>query len=404
MITQWKTETKAMADLKPAAYNPRLITERAKAGLSNSMERYGLVQPIVWNKRTGNIVSGHQRYSILVKEGITETDVIVVDLDEHEEVALNITMNNTEIQGDFNNEMIGDMLRKINAESTELFETLRMDDLAESLRITLHDESGTGDSDPQVDKLEELQKKWGTQLGDLWIIGNHRLVCGDSTSPENVARLLDGAKPLLMVTDPPYGVEYDADWRNNALRSDGTSFGGRAVGKVMNDDRADWREAWALFPGDVAYVWHAGTHTHEVGNSLVACDFTIRALICWAKSVLVIGRGHYHHMHEPCFYAVRDGSTAHWVGDHKQTTLWKIDKPQKSETGHSTQKPLECMEKPMRNHDTESVYEPFCGSGTTMVAAQNLGRKCYASELNPQYVAVILQRMQDAFGITGTKA
>jgi len=402
MITQWKTVKKSMSELKPAAYNPRQISERAKEGLTNSLERYGLVQPIVWNKRTGNIVSGHQRYGILQKEGVLDTDVIEVDLDEQEEIKLNITMNNTAIQGDFNSD-IGDMLKKINSESSELFESLRMDDLADSLRVRLQESSDPSDADPQVDRLDELQKKWDTKLGDLWIIGNHRLCCGDSTKPENVTRLLNGAKPLIMVTDPPYGVEYDANWRNEAFHSDGSILGGRAIGKVMNDDRADWREAWELFPGDVAYVWHAGTNSHEVAESLIACNFEIRALIVWVKNQAVIGRGHYHHKHEPCVFCVRKGSTAHWIGDHKQTTVWTIDKPTKSDTGHSTQKPLECMSHPLQNHDTDSVYEPFCGSGTTMVAAQNMGRKCYASELDPRYVAVILQRMQDAFGIIGVR-
>ena len=156
--------------------------------------------------------------------------------------------------------------------------------------------------------------------------------------------MLGGGEPHLMVTDPPYGIEYDAGWRASApitrRRTDGVRevVGGRAIGKVKNDDRADWGEAWVLFPGDVAYVWHASTHVSEVQDSLLSAGFVVRAHLIWAKSVMVIGRGHYHYQHEPCWYAVRKGKTAHWAGDRTQTTVWQIDKNQSSETGHSTQK------------------------------------------------------------------
>ena len=206
--------------------------------------------------------------------------------------------------------------------------------------------------------------------------------------------------PHLMVTDPPYGVEYDADWRNKALRADGTPIAGCAVGKVLNDDRADWREAWALFPGDVAYVWHAGSRSHVVADSLVACGFNLYSLIVWGKNTLIIGRGHYHPKHEPCWYAVRKGKTGHWQGDRKQTTLWSIDKPQKSETGHSTQKPIECMRIPIENNSRagDAIYEPFSGSGTTIIAAEQTGRICYAMELSPNYVDVAVRRWQQYTG------
>jgi DNA modification methylase len=145
-----------------------------------------------------------------------------------------------------------------------------------------------------------------------------------------------------MVTDPPYGVNYDADWRNTAQRASGEAFGGRAVGKVLNDDKSDWSEAWALFPGDVAYVWHGALYVAETKLALQASGFNARALIVWAKNNFAVSRGDYHWQHETLWYAVRNGKTGHWAGDRKQTTLWEIDKPQKSETGHSTQKPVLC--------------------------------------------------------------
>jgi DNA modification methylase len=209
-----------------------------------------------------------------------------------------------------------------------------------------------------------------------------------------------------MVTDPPYGVNYDPGWRNSAARNGATAgrsrgaIGGRALGKVQNDDRADWREAWVLFPGDVAYVWHAGLHASDVEASLNASGFFVRSQIIWDKTRLLISRGDYHWQHEPCWYAVRKGKPGHWAGDRKQTSVWQIEKNQKSETGHSTQKPVECMRRPIENNSSQgqAVYEPFCGSGTTIIAAAMTGRACHAIELSPAYVDVGVKRWQDFTG------
>jgi DNA modification methylase len=225
-------------------------------------------------------------------------------------------------------------------------------------------------------------------------------MCGDSTSAEDVTRLLAGEVPGLMVTDPPYGVEYDAGWRDRALagvmRTDGyvRERGAYSVGKVEADGRADWTPAWKLFPGDVVYVWHPPGALQAVflGN-IQEAGYEVRNTIIWSKNKAPIGRGHYHIKHEPCFYAVRKGKTAGWAGDRKQTTVWEIDKPQKSETGHSTQKPVECMARPMRNHAAEVVYDPFVGSGTSLVAAEQEGKRCLAMEVGPGYVAVCLERL-----------
>ena len=241
-------------------------------------------------------------------------------------------------------------------------------------------------------------------MARLQLKSRHRIACGSSTDPATVERALAGVKPHLMVTDPPYGVEYDANWRNEADRANGKPYGARAVGKVQNDDRADWTEAWALFPGDVAYVWHAGLFAGVVADSLSHCGFKLRSQIIWAKSCLAIGRGDYHWQHEPCWYAVKDGRVGHYAGDRKQTTLWQIPKPQKSETGHSTQKPIECMKRPIENNSSpgQAIYEPFSGSGTTIIAAEMTGRACYAIELNPAYVDVAVKRWQDFTGRQAT--
>jgi DNA modification methylase len=179
------------------------------------------------------------------------------------------------------------------------------------------------------------------------------------------------------------------------IRSDGSRVAARATGEVLNDDRADWREAWALFPGEVAYVWHGALHAPLVAQSLEAAGFAIRAQIIWDKTGLVIGRGDYHWQHEPCWYAVRKAGKGHWAGDRKQTTVWAIPH-QKSETGHGTQKPVACMLRPIENNSSpgQAIYEPFSGSGTTIIAAEMSGRACHAVELNPAYVDVAVQRWQ----------
>ncbi len=246
-----------------------------------------------------------------------------------------------------------------------------------------------GAADPREEETPPLPEVPVTRPGDLWLLGSHRLNCGDATDAETVDKVLDGVKPHLMVTDPPYGVSYNPEWRNEIRpRTD-------RVGKVKNDDRADWRDAWALFPGDVAYVWHGGVHAATVAESLEVTGFEIRAQIIWAKEHHVLSRGHYHWQHEPCIYSVRGKS--HWSGDRKQSTLWSIpSRDQDATTVHGTQKPVECMRRPMLNNSRpgQAVYEPFCGSGSSIIAAETSGRVCLAVELDPAYVDVAVSRWQ----------
>jgi DNA modification methylase len=240
------------------------------------------------------------------------------------------------------------------------------------------------------DAVPELPQTPVTQAGDIWQLGPHRVVCGDCTNAAAVAALLGDLKPSLMVTDPPYGVAYDPTWRHRA----GVNKSAR-TGKVRNDEKADWGEAWALFPGAIAYVWHGALHATTVAESLTQQGFTIRAQIIWAKERLVIGRGDYHWQHEPCWYAVR--SKGNWTGDRKQTTLWTISsKGQDTDTVHGTQKPVECMRRPILNNSCagDPVYDPFLGSGTTLIAAQTSGRTCVALEIDPAYVDVAVRRWQ----------
>ncbi len=242
----------------------------------------------------------------------------------------------------------------------------------------------------------------------LWRCGAHRLLCGDATNAEDVAKALDGATPTLMVTDPPYGVEYDPAWRNGAVQSL-PKFAPRSTGQVRNDDTANWGNAWRLFGGDIAYVWHASLEL-GVAHSLVDAEFALRSQIVWPKPMFVVSRGHYHWQHETLWYAVRKGKTAHWSGGRKQTTIWDIpclhgysssrSEPENKTTGHGTQKPVECMRRPIQNHTRkgEAVYDPFVGSGTTIIAAETIGRICYAIDIDPIYVDVAVKRWQDFTG------
>jgi len=212
--------------------------------------------------------------------------------------------------------------------------------------------------------------------------------------------------PFLMVTDPPYGVNYDPAWR---VEVDG---GGRhAVGKVTNDDQVDWTPALKLFQGDVAYVWHAGVHAGEVAASLRGIGFEIRAQVIWRKQHFVMSRGHYHWGHEPCWYAVLKGRSSHWRGDRTQSTVWDVQNlnphggnREEKQTGHGAQKPVELMRRPILNHTVrgEVVYDPFLGSGTTLIAAEQTERVCLGIDIEPKYVDVALLRWQELTGKQAT--
>jgi DNA modification methylase len=231
-----------------------------------------------------------------------------------------------------------------------------------------------------------------TKPGDLWILGPHRLLCGDARKPMDVARVLDGNKPALMVTDPPWGVEYDPNWRGAARK--------KAVPrdrKIANDDLVSWRGAWELSPADVVYIWQADKGVPDCGNDLRALGFELRALIVWVKGHFPIGRGHYHNRHEPCWYAVRKGKESRWIGDRKQSTVWEVPLDATVDGGPSSQKPIELMAKGIRNH-TGDVYEPFAGAGGVLIAAGLLERRCFALDIDPLCVDAVVRRWELATG------
>jgi len=383
-----------VAALVPYARNSRTHSDAQVAQIAASIREFGWTNPVLIDGADG-IIAGHGRLLAARKLGLVDVPCIVLDhLSETQKRALIIADNKLALNAGWDNEMLGLELQELAAEDFDMGLVGFTDD---ELAALMADKT-EGLTDP--DDIPEPPAEPVSVLGDVWVLGKHRIVCGDSTDADVVAKCLNGVTPHLMVTDPPYGVNYDADWRNH---TGDLGRSARAVGKVENDDRADWGEAWALFPGDVAYIWHAGNMAHTVAESLVANGFNIRAQIIWNKSNMVISRGDYHPKHEPCWYAVRKGKIGHYVGGRKQTTVWDIDKPQKSETGHSTQKPVECMKRPIENNSSagQAVYEPFSGSGTTIIAGEMTGRSIHAIELSPAYVDVAVIRWQE---FTGEKA
>jgi DNA modification methylase len=363
--------------------------------MAGAIAEFGFRIPIV-AKSGGLIIDGHLRLKAAKKLGMTEVPVALADeLTDAQVKAFRLLANRSSTWADWDKDLL-------------TIELLDLDGMGFDLELTGFDPdelsfytgtapSGSG-ADP--DDIPETPLHPVTLPGDVWLLGKHRICCGDSTDAGVVKLALSGVSPLLMVTDPPYGVDYDPVDRGKARNADGKllSVGmKRAVGRVQNDDRADWHEAFNLFPGDVAYVWHAAINPAAAQDMLEKAGFEIRMQIIWAKSNFVVSRGHYHMQHEPAMYAVRKGKTAHWKGDRKQSTLWQIDKQPKNMTGHSTEKPVECMLRPIENNSSpgQAVYDPFSGSFTTGIACEMSGRCCLAIEIKPEFVDVSVKRWQN---------
>jgi len=379
-----------IGELIPYAKNARTHDDAHVAQIAASIRAFGWTNPILVDGENG-VIAGHGRLLAARKLGMATVPVIELDgLSEAEKRAYIIADNKIALNAGWDTEMlaleIGDL--------GDLGFDLSLTGFGDEEIATLLNSGNPGLTDP--DDVPEVPETPVSRIGDVWLLGRHRLVCGDSTRKEDVERALGGVRPHLMVTDPPYGVNYDPGWRENAGLTDGSVI---ARGKVLNDDRADWREAWALFPGDVAYVWHGALHATTVAQSLEACGFAVRSVIIWDKTRLVIGRGDYHWQHEPAAYCVRKGKSGHWSGGRNQTTVWQIPH-RRNASGHGTEKPVECMKRPIENNSSsgQAVYEPFSGSGTTIIAAEMTGRSCHAIELNPAYVDVAIRRWQDFTG------
>ncbi len=385
MIT-WRIETRKISSLKPNEKNPRRLSQEDADQLQKSLDKFGLVdKPIV--NANGGIIGGHQRVSLLKRNKVKEVDCWVPDrlLDPKEVDEFCIRLNRNHGEFDFD---------KLANE----FETSDLIDWGFKAEEFLG-EVETIEPEAEDDETLSPPKNPKTKLGDIYDLDGHRIVCGDSTAPDCVHKCLQGKEPILMVTDPPYGVEYDAAWREGIHGKKGK--GARAKGKVQNDDQINWSLAWHLFPGNIAYVWHAGKYCSEVQKSLQEAEFEIISQIIWVKQHFVLSRGDYHWKHEPCWYAVRKGRDHNWQGSRDQSTVWEVanlnpfgKNTDDERTCHSTQKPIECMSIPIKNNTapSEYVYDPFLGSGTTLIACEQLDRKCFGIELDPAYCDVIVDR------------
>jgi DNA methylase/ParB-like nuclease family protein len=380
----------------PYHRNPRK-NEHAVSRMMASISEYGFKIPIL-ARSSGEVVDGHLRLKAAQKIRLQEVPVILCDEWSDAQVkAFRLMVNRSATWADWDIELVALEIQELKSMDFHLdltgFEPLEIDDLLFS------------DSSAEEPSIPALPDVAVTRLGDRWRCGEHVVLCADCTNKDAVRLLLGTKKPILMVVDPPYGVSLDPTWRERA------GLGRqRQVGTIANDDRVDWTKAWELFEGDVAYVWHAGVHAAEVARSLESVGFRIRAQIIWAKQHFAMGRGDFHWQHEPCWYAVREGKSSHWCGDRQQSTIWRVDNlnpfgGSKNEpaTGHGAQKPIELMRRPILNNTRrgEIVYDPFLGSGTTLVAAQLTDRICYGLEIDPRYVDLIVRRWQQLTGHRG---
>jgi DNA modification methylase len=386
--------------LIPRITNPRTHTPQQVAQIAASIREWGWTNPILVGA-DNDVIAGHARLLAARQLGMGEIPVIVLGhLSEAQRRALVIADNQLGLNAGWDEELLRLELAKLQEESFDL-SLVGFDDQELARLLAAQDAPAAAE-----DLLPDLPETPVTVPGDLWLLAGprspHRVLCADATAGDATTRLLAGQKPpFLMVTDPPYGVSLEPEWRQEVGLNPRTRQGG----KVSNDDRVDWSAAYRLFPGDVAYVWHAGIHAAEVALGLDSCEFQIRAQIIWKKQHFAISRGAYHWGHEPCWYAVRKGQGAHWCGDRTQSTVWEVanlnpfggDRDAENEaTGHGTQKPVELMRRPILNHTQpgEAVYDPFLGSGSTLIAAENTGRICYGMDLDPKYVDLVILRWQ----------
>jgi DNA modification methylase len=414
--------------------NPRK-NDAAVDRMCASIREYGFKIPVL-ARSSGEVVDGHLRLKAARKLGITEAPVILCDeWSEAQVKAFRLMVNRSVGWAEWDDELLAQELADLKGLDFDLsltgFDDREIDDFL----------SDPGD-DERADQVPPIPEQPATRLGDLWALGEHRLICADSTQADVVAKLLGTVKPLLMVTDPPYGIELDTEWRDRAglngapvhgrPRNEGDkrrarnsalykatpaymrTEGHREV-SISGDTVADWSPAFELVPSlQVAYVWHASVHTVEVVNGLLRIGFLYPQQIIWNKGRPVLTRTHYWFAHEPCWYVRK--KNAPWFGTQgsENTTIWEARSPKfimggskavgDDKQDHPTQKPVELIRKPILNHlrRGELVYDPFLGSGTTLIAAEMTERKCYGVELDPKYVDVICQRFMTFSGKPAT--
>jgi DNA modification methylase len=377
---------RSVDDLIPYAKNARTHGTDQIEVLAASIREFGFTNPILIDSKRG-MIAGHGRLIAARLVGLTEVPTIeLAHLTPTQRRAYVLADNQTALRAAWDLDTLRGELAELAAESYDLMLTgFGTDDLDRLLRPS-------GSTDP--DAVPEPSARPVPNPGDVWRLGAHTLVCGDATDAHTVTEALDGFTPTLMVTDPPYGVDYDAAWRVRVPGIWTTGNKRQATGTVTNDHRGDWREAWALYPGDVAYVWYNALDPNAA-DALVHAGFMPRNQIVWVKERFIFGRGDYHWQHEPCWYAVRRAKAGKFRGDRRQSTVWFINVKEAGEhTAHSTQKPVELFTRAMENSSKQGdhVYDPFCGSGTSLIAAEMTGRIGHGIEVSPAYCDIIIRR------------
>jgi len=389
---QWRTrivghDRVAPDQLVANPLNFRTHPQAQREALAAAIKEVGFIRSVTVNKRTGNLVDGHERVWQALQTEQEFIDVEDVDLSEEEERLALATMDPISELATVDAGKLDELLREVNTGDAALQQLLS--DLAEDNGVldgvngeVIEDEV----PEPPVDPI--------TKPGDLWLLGEHRLLCGDSTKAEDVGRVMAGARAGMMVTDPPYGVDYNGGQANDKKRE---KLSGDNTTEVFN---AGLSAALNAVLSGAWYIWHADRYAEPVYAAIRKCGFDVRALIVWNKLKAHYGApsAHYCQKHEPCLYAVRD--SAGFCGPSNEVTVCDIEQPHRNEH-HPTQKPIICMARAIRNHEAESVYDPFLGSGTTLIAAEQLGRKCYGLEISPAYCDVIVKRWET---LTGKKA
>jgi DNA modification methylase len=389
-------KTIKVADLIKFTANSRTHSPEQIQQIANSINEFGFTNPLLVDEHN-IIIAGHGRLEAARVLSMDEVPCVIVDgLSEVQKSALVIADNKLALNAGWNMDVLRNEFEFLRQHDFNLELTgFSIEELCEFLPDEMP-EMFCGDDDLPCDKPPGR-----ATLGDVWLLGSHRLLCGDSTVPEHVSLLLAGQSPNTMVTDPPYGVKLDMSWRDKARG------GNNNKNTVKNDDRADWLESYALFPGSIAYVWHASAFSDVVMANLRDAGFETKQQIIWRKNHFVLGRSNYHWQHEPCWYAIKKGAKSNWKGDRKQTTVWDCESPNASNSGtkddqtpHPTQKPVELFVKSIVHHTNpgEYVYDPFAGSGTLMVACEKTKRRALMMELDPNYCDIIIQRYENYSG------
>ena len=379
-------KTLPVSVLKPAEYNPR---KKLKKGdkeyekIRNSIEEFGFADPLVVNSDM-TIIGGHQRLTVAMDLGYTEVPCAVVDVDKVREKALNIALN--KITGTWDETLLADLLTDLKEADYDLDWTGFDAAEVEQLFSNIYDKKVKED-DFDVDS--ELKQPVFSKEGDLWILGKHRVICGDSTGEEVYTRLMDGQKANLVLTDPPYGVDVE-----------------ETAGKIQNDNLPDDQfhdfllSAFRCMNANLAddgsiYVWHADTKGLIFRKAYEEAGFYLSGCCIWKKNSLVLGRSPYQWIHEPCLFGWKQKGRHQWYSDRKQTTVWEYDKPRSSKD-HPTMKPINLMSYPIKNSTMTNgiVLDPFLGSGSTLIACCETDRICRGSELDPKFVDVVVRRYQ----------